>query len=546
MPQCGRPLVSRWVFGSITENMIKFSAFAGPNWIVANLCVAALLFPGFVSTAMAVPNMSADEVLADGCSATPPNFGLSDFWNAEMGVLEAGCAYPAITQSDINGRRKPEAYAHGSANKVHDTNAVKVLNGTGESSDTLGMAPRTAVSFGLYCTDPRSVLAEAKVGDVAFSLRAWDADCRLLDLGLNWNLPTIPVYGEDNTDKYVGNSRNHPGIQVSTGWNFGRAIDYFTPGDAAGIIARGNVSDALPQFSGIVAALNAALISQNRAVLSNDALKAVLDASSNEVYLERNGTRGIYNEIVSCVGSCKYYGQMINLSGAISYALNNSPALTLLTVINKVINDDGGNKTVADFDILVDGGIYTGGVARFSGEWLEVTNSVTYNISTDPVPGYALTDVECKDDVTGSSIGGPSLILVPGQSATCTITVDDGAPQITIFKQVKIENGGSLVPSDFILYLSGKGLDASIERKSGEPPITVTANETYRLSEKSVPGYSRTGTVCVDDGTGASLGHPVRPLEGQLISCTISNIDREESSFFVIPLRSGKSVVFGL
>jgi hypothetical protein len=98
--------------------------------------------------------MSVDDVLAAGCNATPPNFGLSDFWNAEMGVLKAGCHYPAITESNINGRRKPKAYAHGSANKSHDTNAVKVLNGTGENNDTLGMAPRTAVSFGLYCTNP--------------------------------------------------------------------------------------------------------------------------------------------------------------------------------------------------------------------------------------------------------------------------------------------------------------------------------------------------------------------------------------------------------
>jgi hypothetical protein len=89
--------------------MIKILAFIGSNWIVAILSVAAPAFPGFAASAIAVPNMSVDDVLAAGCNATPPNFGLSDFWNAEMGVLEAGCDYPAITQSDINGRRKPKA-----------------------------------------------------------------------------------------------------------------------------------------------------------------------------------------------------------------------------------------------------------------------------------------------------------------------------------------------------------------------------------------------------------------------------------------------------
>jgi hypothetical protein len=236
---------------------------------------------------------------------------------------------------------------------------------------------------------------------------------------------------------------------------------------------------------------------------------------------------------------------MINLSAAIDVALNKLPALTLLTVLGEVINDNGGNKKITDFDIRVNGGAYDGSVARFSGEWLEVSHGVTYRLGTDPVSGYTLTGVECNNDATGLSLGHP-LILSAGQSATCTLELDDGAPQITIFKDVENENGGLLGRSDFILHLSGTGLDGRKVRHSGEPPITVTANETYRLSEDSVPGYSQTGTVCVDDAGGANLGHPVTPLEGQSVTCTISNIDREASTMFVIPLRSGKAVIFGL
>jgi hypothetical protein len=512
--------------------------------------VISTLIVVLISSVHATPasNMSVDEVLADGCVTTPDNISISNFWNQEMNVVEAWCKYPPITKSDVSGRRKPQAFVHGSSGSIHDVQAVKTLSGTGESDETLGVSPRTNVTFGLYCTDANP-LASAKPGDVVFSLHGRSDVCSFM----NPLLPTIPVFGIDNTDQFIGDEKHPHGLHISSGWNYGRAIDYFTPGGAPNILARGNVSTALPEFSGVVVALNAALISQNHAVLSNDTIRAVLDASSDEVYLEVDGFRGIYTESeldnMPSASNIKYYGQLVNLSNAINIALKDSPTLALLTILKNVNNDNGGDAIASDFTLRVTGGIYDDTVARVSGEWLRVGEGVTYSLGEDLFEGedlfreYAQTSIECKDDDTKFPLAHP-VTLDGGQSATCTINNDDIAPEIKIITEVVNERDGTAIPADFTLRLNGGSFDGSIPRLS-EDLVTVDANTAYTLYEDQLPGYTRTGIECTDADTDVILPHPVTLAEGQSARCTISNADNA-TNFYLIPMPDNGAAIFDL
>ena len=267
-------------------------------------------------------NMSASEVLAGKCASAPRNMSLSDFWESKMGVLEAWCDYPIITQDSINGQTKPGAHLNGSANVTHDLDVASIINGDGKSGEELGFAPNTRVDFGLYCADA-TALSSASPADVAFSLRGWSGNCQLTDP----SVAVIPIFGgqDGNNSTFIGNQKTPNTIHLSAGGNYGQAIDYFTPGGASTVLGGGNVSYALPELGSMIVALNTVLISKGKPPLIRSTIKKVLDTSSDEVYLEVNGTRAIYKE--SQVDALlqnpanKYYGQLVNLPNAIEYAL---------------------------------------------------------------------------------------------------------------------------------------------------------------------------------------------------------------------------------
>lgn len=289
------------------------------------LVLTALLFSMLIaplSTIAAPTNQDVNQVLSNGCTAAPRNMSLSDFWESKMGVLEAWCDYPEITDSAVNGHPKPRAFLHGSANVPHDLDASNIISGDGVAGSELGFAPNTPINFGLYCSDVTD-LVNASPADVAFSLRTWSSTCKLT----NPALPMIPVFGgvDGNNPTFIGNQKTPDAIHISSGGNYGRAIDYFTPGGASTILAGGNVSYALPEMAGIIVALNTVMIAEGKMPLDRTTIKQVLDSSSDQVYMEVNGTRGLQNEsqVTTLLQnpSNKYYGQIVNLPNAIEYAL---------------------------------------------------------------------------------------------------------------------------------------------------------------------------------------------------------------------------------
>ena len=520
--------------------------------IVAIVSVAFMLSASADSAAQT--NMTVEEVLASGCVSAPRNMSLSDFWESKMGVLESWCDYPVITAANINGQPKPHAYLNGSSNVPHDLDVASIINGTGNAGDELGFAPRTPVSFGLYCSDG-GLLANTKTSDVAFSLRAWSSGCQIT----NPSVPLIPIFGglDGNNSTFIGNQKTPNAIHLSSGGNYGLAIDYFVPGGASTVIGGGNVSYALPELAGTIVALNTVLIAEGKSPLTRETIKTVLNASSDEAYLEVNGTRAIYkeSEVDSLLQnpSNKYYGQLVNLPNAIRYALTGELS-TILTIVKKAINNSGGTAVVDDFKLAVSVATSTpitlpaatstplifndetpdqiiGDTTIYTSNVVQVSADVIYAMTETNLPGYSEGDWSCTND-GGSGSGGYDngrVVLSSGESVTCTITNDDIEPSLTIIKNVINTNSGTATSTDFVLHLAGGSLPGSIydgteDMTSGDAP-KVEANAAYTLSEDLLGEYEQTSIQCLDDNGGTDIGHPVTLAEGQSVTCTITNND---------------------
>jgi len=91
---------------------------------------------------------------------------------------------------------------------------------------------------------------------------------------------------------------------------------------------------------------------------------------------------------------------------------------------------------------------------------------------------------------------------------------------------VKAINGGTALPSDFVLTLTGAdGIhDNGVNYASGAEP-EVKPGVTYRLTEApgQVPDYFEEGVACVDDSDQSAVPHPVTLQGNQSVTCTLTN-----------------------
>jgi len=192
--------------------------------------------------------------------------------------------------------------------------------------------------------------------------------------------------------------------------------------------------------------------------------------------------------------------------------------LPTLTVLKDFIKHDGGNETVENFDLYIDGDLETSlwGTSYI----LSIGDHNFFEIGPDGyVPSYS----------EGCENGNVNLGY--GDDTTCTITNDDVAPQLTVVKNVINDNGGDNVVGDFNIELNEGGLSfgsgvvvGSTTTYTATP--TVLANTSYTLTEDDRTGYAEGSWSCVDDDTQQSISHPVTLNEGQNVTCTITNDDQ--------------------
>lgn len=137
-------------------------------------------------------------------------------------------------------------------------------------------------------------------------------------------------------------------------------------------------------------------------------------------------------------------------------------------------------------------------------------------------PAWHSAGASCVDeDGNGSEVASSdgtsvSVDTIAGDTIVCTFTNNQDG-QITVVKEVVNDDGGTLGVGDFPLFLNGGAVTSGTANY-------VTPGE-YTASETNQDGYAASGPVCLDDGSGANVGHPVDLDNGQTVTCTITNDD---------------------
>lgn len=175
------------------------------------------------------------------------------------------------------------------------------------------------------------------------------------------------------------------------------------------------------------------------------------------------------------------------------------PRLATITVIKQIVNDNGGNNQVADYQLFVVGG---GATPVTSGIATQVIAG-NYFVTESGVSGY-------QASFSGDCNAAGQVTLAPGDNKTCTITNNDIAPSITLIKNVI----GPALPVQFTMRIDGNVVPQNTS-------VPVSANSVHTISEDAFPGYTFTNIT----GGSCPLTVPgnVTLNEGQAITCTITN-----------------------
>ena len=176
--------------------------------------------------------------------------------------------------------------------------------------------------------------------------------------------------------------------------------------------------------------------------------------------LSGTGPQG-YTLSWSCAGASSFSG------GVVSVALSDAAVCTLtaddlapaqLTLSSSVVNDDGGNATVADFMLSFDNGFgNTSSGAQGDAPVTSVSIPAgAYTLSSTGAAGYAELSIACN----GSDINAADGLLVqPGEQIVCDFVQDDLGVDLVVTKQasnVSPNLGDQVV---FTLVVANQGPD---------------------------------------------------------------------------------------
>src|SRR3990172_4195723 len=127
----------------------------------------------------------------------------------------------------------------------------------------------------------------------------------------------------------------------------------------------------------------------------------------------------------------------------ISCTITNEDQPGTLIVKKVVVNDNGGDANGSDFYFQVNDG--EPGPFLDDGALKEISvPQGTYTVTEESAGGYETSYDNCEE------------VFIPnGGSETCTVTNDDVAPTITLYKEVINDNGGEAGPNDFGLTVGG-------------------------------------------------------------------------------------------
>ena len=230
--------------------------------------------------------------------------------------------------------------------------------------------------------------------------------------------------------------------------------------------------------------------------------------------------------------------------------ITNDDVAPTLTVIKKVVNDNGGTATADDFNIRLNDKelkfeLDPKSEDKYTSTYIsnpEVQSNIKYILEEIDHSGYKEGTWSCKpkkDDGVGDArpiptkeqvvseqadkVPSTSLTLSPGDDIVCTITNDDLAPKLTLVKEVNNKD----LPEDLRKVKEDWTITATGPTTiSGDGGVTSGADfkaGTYTLSETdNIPGFtSANGWSC----KGATLqeGNKITLKVGDVASCKIIN-----------------------
>ncbi|WKZ29124.1 MAG: hypothetical protein QY323_00175 [Patescibacteria group bacterium] len=184
-----------------------------------------------------------------------------------------------------------------------------------------------------------------------------------------------------------------------------------------------------------------------------------------------------------------------------------APTTGTITVEKVIVNDNGGDATLGDFQFFV---------YEAPGQVVDTSTSTsvhsgdantfapgTYWISEQGSNGYYTTTF------SGACDGSPFVTLAAGEELTCTLTNDDAPAVLTVEKVVV---GGSMTASDFPLFIGNTQVTSGAQN-------TVNAG-SYVVSETNDPNQTNYTSVIsgdCDPQGGITLEN------GDNKTCTITN-----------------------
>lgn len=186
------------------------------------------------------------------------------------------------------------------------------------------------------------------------------------------------------------------------------------------------------------------------------------------------------------------------------------PRIATITVTKEVVNNNGGNNVISDFQLFVDNGIVATPVT--SGVPTNVAAG-TYTVGETGISGYVASFPSLTDDCDSDGI----LSILDGEQKTCTLVNDDLPANITLIKNVINNNGGTAGPTQFGLRIDG----ALVQNNTS---VAVTSNTPHTINEDGRVGYAFV-SITGHAKCPAVLGGTATLNEGESITCTITNDD---------------------
>ncbi len=239
---------------------------------------------------------------------------------------------------------------------------------------------------------------------------------------------------------------------------------------------------------------------------------------------ESGGPSGYTEGSWTCTGDGTQSGSQITLEpGDVAVCtITNDDDPAQLTLLKKVVNDDGGTAVDTDWTLTATGPETISGSEGDASITNADVSAGTYTLSESGGPsGYAEGSWVCTGDGTFDS-NNNTITLGLGESASCEITNNDAAAMLTLTKKVTNDDGGTAVDTDWTLTATGP---VTISGSEGDASITnadVDAG-TYTLSESGPANYTNEGWTCTGDGT--QSGNQITLTLGESASCEVTNND---------------------